>query len=280
MLHRTIFFYVIVFILAAACPLGAFGEETVPVPGTVVTAPAAVVTTPIEVARPLLKRETLNGDYELAWSDEFNSDKLDTAVWDYRNETKFWSTGTDKNVSVSGGYLHIALKKEKTGKSDYSAGGIVAKRLFRYGYYEISAKLPPGKGWHTSIFLTAHRAEITGSRQQIDLCENDSIDPKLFFVNLHTWKPMHRIFDSKRVKGPDLSQDFHVFGCEFTPQKVRYFQDGELVATFDADKMVHDDQSVYITCYAAPLGKTFHVDDEKLPTELAVDWVRFYEKKK
>lgn len=220
------------------------------------------------------------GEYALVWADEFNGEALDLTQWDYRNETKYWSTGKETNVSVSGGHMHIALKKERQGKSDYTGGCVVSKRNFRYGYYEASIKLHAGKGWHTSFFLTAHKADITGARQQIDLCENDSIDPKLFNVYLHQWKPAHRIFDSKRVKTPDLTQDFHVWGCEFTPQKVRYYFDGDLVATIDANEMLHDDQSFWFSCYAAPLAKTMHVEDEKLPGEILVDWVRFYEKTK
>lgn len=243
------------------------------VPGTVV-----IASNPN--AQPLVRRESI-GQYTLAWSDEFNGEKLDTTQWDCRTDTKFWSTASDKNVTVSGGFLHIALKKEKIGKSDYSGGGIVTKRGFRYGFYEASVKLFGGKGWHTSVELTGYKAEITGVRQQIDLCENDSIDPKLYLVNLHGWKPIHRIYDSKRVKEADLTQDFHVFGCEFTPEKVRYYFDGEPIATFDASTMKqHDDQSVWIYCYSAPLLKTMHVEDDKLPGEVQVDWVRFYEKTK
>jgi beta-glucanase (GH16 family) len=266
----------------AAVPIanGVPSPNTTPAPAAVpVMVPGTVVVNSVSNARPLVRRESI-GEYTLAWSDEFNGEKLDTTLWDCRTDTKYWSTSSDKNVTVSGGFLHLALKKEKMGKSDYSGGGVVSKIGHRYGFYEVSMKLQAGKGWHTSVELTGYKAEITGGRQQIDLCENDSIDPKLFLVNLHGWKPIHRIFDTKRVKEADLSQDFHVFGCEFTPQKVRYFFDGEPIASFDASKMVHDDQSIYIYCYSAPLAKTMHVEDDKLPAEVQVDWVRFYEKAK
>lgn len=229
--------------------------------------------------RPNLRRESL-GDYALVWSDEFNAEKLDTSLWDYRTDTKFWSTGREANVTESGGYLHIALKKEKAGKSEYTAGGVVSKRGFRYGFYEASIKIQAGKGWHTSFWMTAHKSEVTGGRQEIDVCENDSIDVKSYSVNLHQWKPIHRIFDTKKVKTSDLTSEFHVWGCEFTPQKVRYFFDGEQVGSMDAKEIVHDDQSIWINCFAAPLQKTMHVEDDKLPGEVLVDWVRFYEKKK
>ena len=252
---------------------------TAPTIVTSTSTPVAISAAPIADVRPNLRRDSL-GDYALVWSDEFNAEKLDTTLWDYRTDTKFWSAGREANVTVSGGYLHIALKKEKAGKSEYTAGGVVSKRGFRYGFYEASIKIQSGKGWHTSFWLTAHKSEVTGGRQEIDVCENDSIDVKSYSVNLHQWKPIHRIFDTKKVKTSDLSSEFHVWGCEFTPQKVRYFFDGEQVGSMDAKEMVHDDQSIWITCFAAPLQKTMHVEDDKLPGEVLVDWVRFYEKKK
>jgi len=283
-------------VLAGALPAGEALPPSVSPgptePAPAVTSPNATISVPVSTAparivmemptaRPTLKRETL-GDYTLAWSDEFNGDTLDTKLWECRTDSKYWSIGKEANVTVSNGFLHVALKKEKAGKLDYTAGGIVSKRNFRYGFYEASVKCPPGKGWHTTFALTAYKSEVTGNRQEIDVFENDSIEPKAFNIALQQWKPTHRVFDSKKgVKAPgDLSQDFHVWGCEFTPQKVRYFVDGEQVASYDAKEIIHDDQSIWIYCFAAPLQRTLHVEDDKLPAEVQIDWVRFYEKPK
>ena len=255
----------------------------VAVPVTGVAPPPVPITVPatetVAVARPFVRRENF-GDYTLSWSDEFNAEKLDASVWDCRTDSRFWSAQKAENVSVSGGYLHLKLKKEKVGKMDYTAGGIITKRAFRYGYYEASIKCPPGTGWHTAFSLNQYKSESTGARQEIDVCETDSIDLKAYSVNIQTKKPIHRAFGPRRVKTPDLSGDFHVFGCEFTPQKARYFFDGELVSTLDANEFVHDDMSIWLSCIGAPLSKTFHVDDTALPAEVLVDWVRFYEKTK
>ncbi len=278
-------------IFASACvsilclpPL--LAEEPVPAapetqPAVVVPiAPAVTVVPATNTAdiRPLSRKENLS-DYTLTWFDDFDGAKLDTAAWDCRGDTRFWSIQKTENVTVSDGFLHLALKKEKNGKTDYSSGGVISKRAFKYGYYEARIKCPPGKGWHTTFSLTAHKTEVVGARQEIDVFETDSIDLKMFSVNLQTWKPGHRVFGPKHVHTPDLSADFHVFGAEFTPQKVRFFFDGDHVGSMDANTFVHDEQNFWIGSFAAPLDKTFHVDDDKLPGEVLVDWVRFYEKK-
>jgi hypothetical protein len=38
--------------------------------------------------------------YTLVWADEFNSGQLDTNKWDYRTDSKMWSTQKPENVSV------------------------------------------------------------------------------------------------------------------------------------------------------------------------------------
>ena len=83
----------------------------------------------------------------------------------------------------------------------------------------------------------------------------------------------------KTVKTPDLSGDFHVYGCEFTPEKVKYFFDGKLVQTVDVSKFQHSEQNIWLTTIASNLGGTKAVDDTKLPAAAEYDYVRFYEKK-
>ena len=82
----------------------------------------------------------------------------------------------------------------------------------------------------------------------------------------------------KKVSTPDLAANFHVFGCEFTPETVKYFFDGKLVQTVDATKFPHSEQNIWLTVIATSLGRTKAVDDTKLPAAAEFDYVRFYEK--
>ncbi len=217
--------------------------------------------------------------YKLAWQDEFDGTVLDAAKWQYRTDTRYWSTQQPQNVSVSGGLLHLHLKKETVGTVNYTAGGVISKNLVRYGYYEARMKIPPGGGWHTSFWMMKYNRPATDTVAiELDVIENDSVTPLKYAVNVHRHLPLpHLTFGTKPVTTPSLSADFHIFGCEFTPTTVRYLFDGAVVQTVDASQFPHDDMNIWLTSIAAPLGGTTSVDDTKLPAEAQFDYVRYYE---
>ena len=221
--------------------------------------------------------------YRLAWSDEFDGASLDTDKWDYRSDERMWSRQKAGNVSVRDGKLILALKKEKDGKMEYTGGGVISKRSFLHGYYEARLKVPPGGGWHTSFWMMKHDGKGgTGpseTQQELDVCENDSVDSFSYGVNVHRWNPKpHLSIGHKTIPSPDLSADFHTFGCEFTPEQVTYFLDGKAVQTIPAKEFPHGEQNIWLTSIASWLGKTKAVDDARLPTTAEFDYVRFYEK--
>ena len=221
--------------------------------------------------------------YTLVWADEFDGPALNTNRWTYRTDSRYWSTQVPENVSVKAGFLHLAVKKQNANGKAYTGAGIISRARFRYGYYEARFRVPPGSGWHTSFWLMQHgkrgAAGTGGARQEIDICEQDSVDPAAYTVNLHNWEGVHKSYGFKRVKTPDLSAEFHVWGAEFTPTRVRYYFDGKPVQEIDATRHPHGDHNIWLTSIAAPLGGTKTVDETKLPAAAVFDYVRFYEKK-
>jgi hypothetical protein len=80
-----------------------------------------------------------------------------------------------------------------------------------------------------------------------------------------------------RIATPDLAAEFHVWGCELTPQRIDYYFDGRLVQSLDATVIPHGPQNIWLTSVAAPLGGTKSVDDLKLPAVAEFDYVRYFE---
>jgi beta-glucanase (GH16 family) len=221
--------------------------------------------------------------YRLAWSDEFNSDTLDTNKWVYRTDSKMWSTQLPANVSVRDGKLILAVKKQDAGDKHYTGAGVISKEPFKFGYYEARFKVPPGAGWHTSFWMMKHNGQggtgPTASAQELDVCENDSIHQERYSVNVHRWNPVpHVQMGTKNVATPNLSADFHVWGCEFAPESVKYFFDGRLVQTVAITNFVPREQHIWLTTIASNLGHTKAVDDSQLPAAAEYDYVHFYEK--
>lgn len=218
--------------------------------------------------------------YQLAWHDEFDGQTLNTNDWTYRTDSKHWSTQLPANVSVGGGMLHIALKHETAGDKQYTGGGIITKQAFRYGYYEARFKCPRGAGWHTSFWMMQHNrsggTSPATAMQEVDVCETNSADLHQFGANLHKWPAPHKAFGPIPVKTPDLSADFHVWGCEFRPDRVTFYFDGKSVGKLDPTSFPHGDQNIWLTVIASPLGNTKQVDDAALPMSADFDYVRFF----
>lgn len=220
--------------------------------------------------------------YTLAWNDEFNASAIDSAKWGYRTDSKHLSTQKPENVSVKDGLLRLTLKKETAGNKSYTGAGIVSQPAFKYAYYEARAKMPPGAGWHTSFWLMKHDGSGTTdfqmAAQGIVVAQNESVDHASYAVKVDKYQEPAACYGFLRLPTPDLSADFHVFGCEFSPETVKFFLDGVLVETVDATKFPHSDQNVWLSSIASHMGNTLKVDDTALPQESQFDYVRVFTK--
>lgn len=219
--------------------------------------------------------------YRLAWADEFDGAALNKEAWNIRTGERFASMNTAKNVEVKNGRLLLHLRKEKAGKLDYTSGGVISKREFKYGCYEARFKCPKGAGWHTSFWLMKNSSGQQGNRQEIDICEADSKEQTSYGANLHTHFPEHKGQAGRRITTPDLSADFHTWTTEFSPREIRHYFDGKLVGVMHASCFKHDAMSIWLTCVGwakLPWAPQLKIDDTKLPGVVEYEYVRFFEK--
>lgn len=239
--------------------------------------------------------------YRIAFSDEFNGTEVDESKWEYRLDSKHWSTQLAVNNSVSDGNCVIHLRKEKSQGKDYTGGGIISKKYFRYGYYEARIKCPTGAGWHTSFWMMDnHHVKADTSQVELDPLETNSINVHEFSTDYHQWRS--DIGHMKRyqlVKTPDAPlNEFQVYGMEWKPDGAYFYFNGKLVRTAtdltqqlpkeekqagkkpvvrdvaDTDK---NDVQIWFTGLGTWLGNTKAVDDSKLPETAECDYIRFFE---
>ncbi len=263
-----------------------------------------LLSAPAEDIKPLSADGSLAG-YSLVWHDEFDASAVNTNEWYFRTGERLLSLQKPENVSVADGMMHLALKKEAAGKLHYTAGGLISKRTFKYGYYEARFRCPKAAGWHTSFWTMSYTppkkpgedyAQSVESgkaknqrAQEIDICEQDAVNNRSYSAGVIDWSGQHgkksenfgRIYYRDSV--PDFAAGFHVWGCEFTPAEVKFFLDGKMTHKTDATKFPHGEQNVWLTSVAVLWGnpkKPDHVDDAALPASADFDWVRVYEKGK
>ncbi|WP_020420176.1 glycoside hydrolase family 16 protein [Amycolatopsis sp. ATCC 39116] len=243
------------------------------VAAALVTAPAAVAAGPVTTPA--------GSGYTLVFSDEFNDSTVDTAKWNYRTDQKVKSAQLPANVTEGGGVLTLNLRKEQVGSYAYTAGGVVSKQSFRYGYYETRAKTPVGSGWHTSFWAMAGDGSTTFNpdrRTEIDQFEINSSAPRSISQGVNAWRPDGTKTDVGRKwtsPGFDTSAGWHTYGFDWNESRVAFYVDGVLTntATYPPSLDTHDYVNIWLTSIAYET-----VDESKLPATAQFDYVRYYQR--
>ena len=162
--------------------------------------------------------------YVLAWSDNFNNGRINTKKWYYRTDRKYLSVQLPQNVSVQHGILKIAVKHQRIDHKQYSGGGLISRRRFKYGYYEAGLRIPVGSGWHTSFWLEKYNPMIRTTEgfkhapayQEIDICEAAcwNTDPVAFAQGTGSGMPVVRGGPSRVLAAPAdaVSMSLHTHG--------------------------------------------------------------------
>ena len=113
----------------------------------------------------------LKSNYKLVWSEFFNESHLDTNKWNIEIRDPGWVNNelqayTDKqdNIYIQKNNLVIQGIKENHGKAEYTSGRINTseKSSWKYGRFEIRAKIPKQKGLWPAIWLLSETILIDG----------------------------------------------------------------------------------------------------------------------
>lgn len=242
--------------------------------------------------------------YKLVWYDEFEGTSLNKDNWQATIDTRTSFNGgtirrqnNDKNIFVSDGYLHCVGYQENV--KDFSAGDVKTsnKMYFRYGYIEARYKQAPGNSYAAFWLNSDAGVGGTGSwRPEIDIVETFN-SPKNMVVNLHTWanngdgtgyhvdhggvlaesnNPMNREWSA--YGDSLLSDEFHIYGCEWTPKYISFYVDGELVTKWDITSSDYDGFRNHPTF--VQIGHMIGLSSNAVvnPADMLIDYVRLYQR--
>lgn len=194
--------------------------------------------------------------YDLVWSDEFDTDgRPDPAKWGYdvggggwgNNEEQFY-TDDPANSYVEDGKLIIeVIQDNSTRTPSYTSARLLTrnKASWKYGRFEIRAKLPSVTGLWPAIWMLAQN-DIYGNAYwpdngEIDIIENVGYESDPLFKaitgnpeqpnahsTLHTYERNH--LTSQGMGGstylPTISSEFHVYGMTWDEESIRFDIDG------------------------------------------------------
>lgn len=240
--------------------------------------------------------------YQLVWADEFDGAGLpDSTKWSYdtkgnaygwgNNEDQFYTEKRNENAEVADGKLFIhALKEDYEGKK-YTSARLITKGKgdWLYGKFEISAKLPKGRGMWPAIWMLPTDWEYGGwpASGEIDIMENVGYMPDTILASSHTKTYNHSISTQRsgNIHIPTCYDEFHVYQLEWEPEEYRVYVDNKHFFTFrnegtgpnewPYDKRFHLLLNVAI---GGNWGGLKGIDESVFPQTMEVDYVRVYQK--
>lgn len=244
------------------------------------------------------------GDYELVFSESFDTDLSNWKVWNggaFNNEIQLYR---EEQLVVNEGVLSIKTKREAitgdtnpwddTAKNfEYVSGRIESKSFFGpseltgENIYIISSriKLPSGHGMWPAFWLYADPWPTLG---ELDILEARGNNGQQFQFNMFYGTEPNTPINQKSKKvyngSEDLRGDFHVYELIWQESKVQIALDGNVVITVNSNNNNLKDifgNKLSIVLNTA-VGGVFFSDTNSAnyadQSEMKIDWVRVYKK--
>lgn len=270
--------YVILILVMAAG--GCTEEKTIP---------------PIQPAEPVSDK---NWQFEAdpVWQDDFNDGAApDPAKWNYDVGANGWGNNelqsytASGNAAISNGNLVITARKEANSGKNYTSARLVSKGKgdWKYGRFEIRAKLPSGRGTWPAIWLLNsdnYYGPWPGSGE-IDIMEHVGYDQDNVHCTIHTASYNGQMNTQKTAATivAGASDDFHIYRVDWTPYAIRGYVDDakyfEYINNGTGFAAWPFDQNFYMILNIAiggNWGGAQGVDDSIFPTQMQIDYVKVY----
>jgi beta-glucanase (GH16 family)/glycerophosphoryl diester phosphodiesterase len=264
-----------------------------------------------------IEKSPVNDGYKLVWSDEFDyTGKPDKTRWTYNygfiaNQEKQYYTDNTKNARVEKGHLIIEAHKEKIANKDYNnpalknswarykanidtalytSARMVTEDLaeWQYGWIEVRAKLPKGRGMWPAIWMLSESRREVGWPEcgEIDIMEHVGYDNDTIHGTIHTkaYNHMKGTQKGKTIFIENPNDEFHVFAIEWTPEKIDFMLDGVVYNHIENEHKTTAewpfDQKFYLILNVAVgggWGGRKGIDESIFPQRMVVDYVRVFQ---
>ncbi|WOT06359.1 glycoside hydrolase family 16 protein [Shewanella youngdeokensis] len=246
--------------------------------------------------------------WQLVWSDEFNGNALDLTKWGHEincygggNSEAQCYTERHENSFVAQGKLHIVAQQEqysgpahKDDHLDYRIDDrsvtkaftsarlrTVGKGEWRYGRFEVRAKLPMGQGtwgavwmlpsdwvygeWSSSGEIDIVEAVNLGAKLAPNAADNSEVETRVHGTLHYGQEWPNNVYSGHAYRLPDNANpavDFHVYAVEWEQDEIRWYVDDVHYATQTSQgwysELVKGSES-HIAAMDAPFNQRFHL---------------------
>ena len=190
--------------------------------------------------------------YTLSFNEEFDKG-FNSGLWN--DHIWYESSNATKNFTVENGALKIWPQRDGSGNFFNRTIDTDGKYYQKYGYFEIEAKLPKGKGTWPAFWLFNH---IGSRRPEMDIMEayaggdgwgyKDSsgiAHPDTYAATVWVGDyDGHQAGFKMYHAGIDLSAGFHKYAVKWEPNKQTYYFDGKEVTTVNVS--MQDDMYIML----------------------------------
>ena len=251
-----------------------------------------------------------NAGAQIIFSDEFEGTSLNTDKWELCPEWDRQGRSSWRNdmVSVSGGYLHLKLKRDTNLGAEKSKDNAIANNWIRaggvrtrkqewpypllfdngYGFYEVRIKFPIVSGTWGAFWLMSPTQHLLGDEgvdgTEIDIVESIHNENSEYNAALHWngYDDKHKSVGSGEGAKPVNIYDgqFHTFALDWSPSEYVFYVDGKVFWRADGGAQFNNSginqNPNYIKLTVEGAGWAGGLPPDFTEAEMLVDYVRVY----
>jgi len=219
-------------------------------------------------------------EWKLAWSDEFDGEKLDETRWNRLGDSPRRDGYWVKDDAYVNGTGSLILRTRKDGDR-YTCGAVNTRGKFEhaFGYYAARCKLPRQPGHWPAFWLMCSGVGSTENEgrdgTEIDIIEVPWRDGRLT-INLHWdgYGDKHKSAGTKFTI-PGIMEGWHIFSMLWTQQEYVFYVDGKEVWRSSAGGVSQVPEFIKLTEEIGAWGGK--IQEAQLPDYFEVDYVRVYD---
>lgn len=254
----------------------------------------------VPVTQAAMQQGELNIDvpegYHLVWREEFDKAGAPAeADWWYETGGGGWGNNEEQiyvNRTQSGeelAYISNGTLKIETKKIDGKVYSIRmnTRKYWTYGWFEAALKVSDVRGSWPAFWMMPQNFTIWPGDGEVDIMEyaistqGKDYSSSSIHCNAFNWPKGTQKTHKQKVE--NAATKFHVYACEWTPEFMKFYVDGNLHLTFQNDGKGYDhwpfNAPFYLKLNQAWGGNMGGATDpDSLPAIYEIDYIRVFQK--